>query len=747
VKENSEYASSLNNMAGLYYDLGDYDRAEPMFQEALDIRRRTFGTNNLYYAISLNNLAALYQSRGEYSLAEPLYREGAEIRKKILGDKHVSYADSLNNLASLNSAMGNYADAESLYLNALNVHKQILGPMHPKCATDLNNIAVMYRTKGEFGKAQPYYRRSLEIIDCVLRQTFNVLSERQQLAMVKSLRDTLDGCISTSLQMNVQEDWLYEYVLSWKGAVFTRQREARLAAAHPELANLLSDLQITSNRLANLAFSIPNPDQKDTFHQQISQLSEKKERLEAELSKACAEFRSYTQQGASIDQLKASLPPECVLIDLLEYFHSTPRNLHEKELPRTKHLVAFVVRRNQSIVKKDLGSVDPIRQAIERWRKSFGQTEDACDASAELRRILWNPLTKYLGTAKIILISPDGIVTRFPFAALPGDKPESYLIEDYSFDIVPVPQSLPTLLADTTISNTDKERQPTSLLLVGDVDYDAQEEQSDAENNSPSNTSLLDMSFPRLSNVQGEIQTVRESFSTAYPQASIHLLSKKKVTKEIFFRDVPECGFLHIATHGFLIFPGNALKSSDHKNVNNKTALSYTILSAGQELASFYPGLLSGLALSGANRAAISGDRSGIITAEEVTAMNMNKTDMVVLSACETGLGETISGEGALGLQRSFQIAGARTVVASLWPVNDKATRTLVECFYKNLWEKKMGKLEALRQTQLWMINNPGSHNGEPRGISIVPKDISPSASKKSTPYYWAPFVLSGDWR
>ena len=157
-------------------------------------------------------------------------------------------------------------------------------------------------------------------------------------------------------------------------------------------------------------------------------------------------------------------------------------------------------------------------------------------------------------------------------------------------------------------------------------------------------------------------------------------------------------------------------------------------------ISGYHPGLLSGLALAGAN--APQEDDDGILTAEEVATLNLSRADLVVLSACETGLGKTAGGEGLLGLQRAFHGAGARTVVASLWKVDDVATRDLMERFYENLWSKDMGKLEALCEAQLWMLRERGS-----RGLKPLEGDGAAANHQRLPPYYWAAFILSGDWR
>ena len=152
--------------------------------------------------------------------------------------------------------------------------------------------------------------------------------------------------------------------------------------------------------------------------------------------------------------------------------------------------------------------------------------------------------------------------------------------------------------------------------------------------------------------------------------------------------------------------------------------------------------MLSGLALAGANAPRQPGLDDGILTAEEVAALDLEGVDLAVLSACETGLGPVAGGEGVLGLQRAFQVSGTNTVVASLWKVSDEATRLLMERFYQNLWDKKLAKLEALRQAQLMMLRE-----GPERGLTIVTKNGQAEKPRRVPPYYWAAFVLSGDWR
>jgi CHAT domain-containing protein len=182
------------------------------------------------------------------------------------------------------------------------------------------------------------------------------------------------------------------------------------------------------------------------------------------------------------------------------------------------------------------------------------------------------------------------------------------------------------------------------------------------------------------------------------------------------------------------------------------TATSEGIGLPQDDISGFHPGLLSGIALAGANQKnALDGESDGILSAEEVATLSLDGVQLVTLSACETGLGKVAGGEGLLGLQRAFQVAGADTVLATLWKIPDQTTRRLMERYYQNLWLRGMGKFDALREAQLWILREGAAHETAESEVAQRAKDqIKParnSATQRVSPYYWAGFVLSGDWR
>jgi CHAT domain-containing protein len=197
--------------------------------------------------------------------------------------------------------------------------------------------------------------------------------------------------------------------------------------------------------------------------------------------------------------------------------------------------------------------------------------------------------------------------------------------------------------------------------------------------------------------------------------------------------------YAHLATHGF--FAQESVKSALS---SEKKPVAFF----GREgVAGWHPLLLSGIVLTGANREPREGEEDGVLTALEVSEMELPKLELVALSACETGLGKSAGGEGLLGLQRAFQVAGARTVVASLWSVDDRATQALMAEFYGHVWDEKssLGKAEALRRAQVALLKGTIAR-GQLRGLGKSPEKL-PKGEVRLPPLYWAAFVLSGDWR
>jgi len=840
-EQHPDYALCLNSLGNLYWNMGDRQQAEPLYKQALAIRKKVLGEKHPEYAASLDNLASMYEKTGDYAQAEPLFKQAVAIDKEALGEKNPAYATELNNLAALYMIVGNYAGAEPLYQQAMAIFKEVQGEYNPDYATSVNNLALLYDRMGNWAQAERLSHEGLQISLRNLELAAAVQSERQQLRMADSTRAFFNMYLAEAQASGAPADRAYAEVLGWKGSVSSRQlvmRQLRTGQQDPKVAELYDQLAETARQLDSLSRAVPKPDQAKQHAEQLLQLSDTVESLQQKLATASSNLESMQQRCTPADLQKA-LPADTVLVDFLEhwdYKRPSPKGKPPEFEPK---LAAFVVCANQPLQWIDLGPTEPINAAVDHWRQSYSAAD-----GAELRHLVWQPLDAKIGDAKTVLISPDGSLDRFPFAALPGKNEGTYLIEDVALATVPIPRLLPKMLAEAAKAPSAK----PSLLTVGDVDFKAPlqstaptEQLAAAPVNANSanllaslNRGAVGWQFGPLEGTRVEISAINDSFGHRFPDSQRKSLAKDGASKQAVCEAMPHYNYLHLATHGFFappmvagagvnleavekklvitkIFPGGAadhdgrLKAGDEvlavasgdgdwMSTEGKTVadtvgvtrgpvgtkvrirvkpaaggeaieyvltrqpfmvatptngMAYPGLDAQAQFAGAHPDLLVGLALAGANQRAEPGQEDGILTALEVESLDLRKVNLVVLSACETGLGQTATGEGVLGLQRAFQMAGARTTATSLWSVDDNATQTLMVEFYKRLWDKDypLGKLEALRQAQLAMLHSYDPHSGKIANRGLELDEAPTSTTERLSPRYWAAFELSGDWR
>ena len=328
-----------------------------------------------------------------------------------------------------------------------------------------------------------------------------------------------------------------------------------------------------------------------------------------------------------------------------------------------------------------------------------------------------------------MLVSPDGALGLVPLEALPGKAAGSYLIEEYSIALVPVARMFGADEAVAAVGPKPAlaQAEAPSLLMVGDVDYGgdpgAGPDHGASRSAAVGTRAGLLPDFPKLPATGDEIEAIGRYFKHRFGGTHLDMLSGDLATEAAVREAAPEHRFLHLATHSYFAPPKlrsalgpTALGPSD------PAARPGTDFFGAGGVAGFHPGLLSGLALAGANvRPTPFGKDDGILTALEVAALDLSRC----VSACETGLGVVAGGEGLLGLQRAFQVAGARAVVASLWTVSDEATRALMSRFYENLWGHGLPAHAALREAQLFMLREGLRRGGG--GIWRDVKDASKS--------------------
>jgi CHAT domain-containing protein len=434
----------------------------------------------------------------------------------------------------------------------------------------------------------------------------------------------------------------------------------------------------------------------------------KEGRLEAFLNEHMARMRSEGEaqrrldrekQRAMLRDIQSHLPANAVLLEMVRYRPLDPRgDLVEERRWGAARYGSYLIRRVGPPVYIDHGEAQPIEKLIIEFRKLLARPRgsEVQELGRRLDVLLMQPIREQIGTLTQVFVAPEGMLNLLPFSAL-VDEQNRYLIETYTFNYLASGR-------DLLRENRDKPR--TAPLIVADPAFDAAGEVAASER-APSALTLRERSrdfagvkFDPLPGTAAEAQLLKQIIPDA------RALTGQQAT-ETALKQVKGPRILHIATHGFFLKDLDA-DATEAGATRRRPQL-------GEN-----PMLRSGLAFAGAN-VLRSGDDDGVLTAFEAAALDLNGTKLVILSACETGVGEVKNGEGVFGLRRAFAVAGAETVVMSLWPVADQATKDLMTSYHQRL-VKGEGRAEALRQAQLELQRDP----------------------KRGHPFYWASFISSG---
>ena len=748
VWKNSDLPKFINNLALLYQMQGNNAQAVSLLRQAIGLIHKDDASGvSDQHAAALGNLAAIYQIEGDAKQAELLFECVIDVLK-AKGINDARYAMALSNLGVLRFQAGDYARVGELWREALKIRRDRLGERHPRTLLAMSNLALLAHYQGQTAQAIKQYDQVLDATAGNLQLAAAIQSERQQLILRGSFRGYLDQYLSLTDHADVPAEQVYLHALAWKGMVSARQRRMRGlrelvdAKTGDALGKLYAQLSGTNRQLA--ALSIEGAEATSAVEAvkqraQLSTLALRKDELERELARQSSQFDGWLKsQRLTVDELKSHLSANTAFVDFLEYTHITPAAMPGGVPTRESRVVAFVTRSKGGTVRRELASAAAIDKLVSDCREFWihGKRDEGRDPPADLRKLVWEPLADAITGADTVLVSPDGVMGQVPLTALPGKQADTYLIEDFTIAVVPVPQ----LLCEAPSSGAIKTAGAAAgMVLLGNVDFESDPGGGagprDRSVSAPRGDKLR---FSALPGTAVELESLKKLYQTYFKQAPLHDLQRGDATESAFRKQSPGAQFLHLATHGFFApdqFKPDSASGAGPLSVESDQA---------QPVGGWNPGLLSGIVLAGANQTVASTQDDGILTAAEVADLNLSAARLVVLSACETGLGQIAGGEGALGLQRAFQIAGARTVVSSLWKVDDSATQLLMTEFYDNLWHKRLPTLAAFREAQLALLRGTVDTSSV-RGLVSLDKPADGAKSGRLSPRLWAAFVISGN--
>jgi CHAT domain-containing protein/tetratricopeptide (TPR) repeat protein len=734
--DHPDIASTLNNLANLNTLQGRYAEAEPLFKRALAIRESSLESDHLDIAYSLEGLASLYYEKGKTNNVEPLLERALKIREKTQGPDHELIATDLNSLASLYRDQEKYSEAESLYKRALEIREKALGFDHPKTSESLRNLARNYCSLDNFKEALNTYHRQLESNQNFIDYIFSSTSEEQKLRYLEKYPMIDHSFLSFAMKYHSEKArrYAFEMILGGKAAVIdavSAEKEIAFCTFDEEIIATFKRHTEVSGEIAIISLAGPEKIGSDLYSERLRALYETRDSLEIDLSLRCAEFKNKLESRIfRVPDIVNLLPDRSVLWEFVKYDPYEFQMIgNEKERTGSPRYIAFTLNHTGTITLTDLGYAVEIDSLVSLARKliydarsvAYSQImveseKELSEVTGELYRKIFSPIASNLDEGSNIFISPDGLLNLLPFEILLSPNNE-YVIEKYRISYLSSGRDL--------LRFQKKQKKSDWALVMADPEFDYSGEisiihEDETLQGAEISVSLFDIKtrsvneclrdpFPPLPITRKETRSVTRTLKkkarltiSAYYGTD----ANERVLKEI--STAPRV--LHLSTHGYFC---EDLDISQNQILEN-------------------PLLRSGLALAGANQLMEdSGENlhleDGILTAFEVSGLNLMGTEHATLSACETGLGEVKNGEGVFGLRRAFQSAGAESILMSLWKVPDEETYQLMDRFYKNWLDDGMTKREALRQSSLRILNSLRKKNGT------------------AHPLFWGGFVLVGN--
>ncbi|MCB9298417.1 MAG: CHAT domain-containing protein [Lewinellaceae bacterium] len=749
-KEHPDYAGGLINLGGVYDDISNYNKAESVYLDALTILEKAVGKEHPDYALNLHNLGTLYYNMGEYGKAESMHLESLTIYEKVLGKEHPRYALSLANLGRLYQKMGNYDKIEPLYLKALDIREKALGKEHSSYAISLRDMGKLYQYIGQHDKAEMYWQEANEIDKSLLTKAISHLSDKELSSYIKLFTINLNH-ISSYAQIRPRLVRVsLDNILFYKGFLLNATQQANKLVLGDSIRAEKHNLLKSYHRRLAAEYAKPIAER-----QNVEELEEKANTLEKELVRTVAGYGDAIRQ-VEWQEVRDALQPGEAAVEFVHYNYYTPdptdsvmyAALVLRPGDEAPHFIPlFEEKELQALLQENPIDKKAFLNELYNHKKKKA-------TSSSLHQLIWQPLEELLAGAETVYASPSGLLHRINLRAVMvnrkkvwGDRHELVLMgstrqlairRNSQFAVFTRPRhedgrsSPDQVVGQPSAVHRPPSAGSLSATLYGGIHYEMDSTAiARANQGEPPIASIggeLPF-FPLERSERGRLWeelpgTVKEAEEIAAiikkQKGEAEALKGYNATEESFKRlgqDGPSPRILHIATHGYFYSDpsSNEAANSPAFGGGRGEAVPFKI--------SEHPMIRSGLAMAGGNQAwrgkpVPEGLEDGILTAYEVSQVDLRNTELVVLSACETGLGDIEGNEGVYGLQRAFKIAGADKLIMSLWNVPDAQTQEMMVLFYRYWLEEGMELSEAFRAAQGEMRKRYGEH------------------------YYWAAFVL-----
>jgi len=697
------------NYANLLQEMGEEDAALAHYRQALEMVGTDAATARMR-AIITTNIGNTEFRLQHYEAAIADFQQALALREAADGKDSPGLGFALEGLGSASLALHRYADAENYFARALQVKGRGVAPGHPTLAVFNFGLALAHWGQHHSDEAFRYARLTAENQHALLSTFASEFSERQSVAY----RDLLVPATALVVTLAAERGDAESVATAWRLAMVERGLVAR-AQAHqlaavrsakdPEIAKVWDAWRHANSALGEAWLAT------NTTVERMAQLRNETESTERALwLRIGRDPNEGAAHGADIADLAKNLPDGGRLLAFSEGVAAdTAGALAAGEKPTPDFWYAFVLGKNGKPELQRVGRIDALSAQVRAW---YARLRDPDADTAALRRdglalrhVLFDPFV-VRGTNALFIV-PEGELFRVSFAALPGEK-RGYLVEsgvrvhtlDHEGDLVlPAPRTA-----------------NASALLAGAPNFPQMEKDASVASRALC-VRAARSGFAAIPNAARELD---ELHALLAPQdANVRVVAGADATKSNVLAALPQASIIHLATHGFSL-DGSCADAGAARGVTLDAQQSGAAVSSAATL--------SGLAFSGAEIAA-GHEPVGVLSAGEIGALDLSHADWVALSACDSGLGPIGRNEGVFGMRRALRLAGARTVVMSLWQVDDAATADLMQTLYRE-------RFVAHRDV-------PAAMTAAMRSVL----DARRAAGQSDHPYYWAAFIGEGGWR
>ncbi|MDX2189916.1 MAG: CHAT domain-containing tetratricopeptide repeat protein [Bacteroidota bacterium] len=759
-EKHPDYAESLNNLAGLYEVIGRYDQAEILYKQAMELTKSQFGERSLKYAYAVNNLAGVYEELKKYTQAEQLYTLSLSLVKEFLGENHPDFATTLNNMALLKQAMGkkedalalfkrnlettraslgdkhpnfltsmsNYAallenmnknsEAETYFINVLNARKETLGEKHPSYTNTLYELAKLYSCMKNYSQADIYWDKALGNYLYEIDTYFPGMSEKEKGKFYNTVSPRFEQfnsyCLIRYKDNPAILSKMYDYEIATKALLLNSTNKVRQRILNSGDNALIEKFKTWNSQKELLARAYTMSKEELTeLKINLDELNNTTNDLEKELSASSEVFSNANESKVTWLDIQKKLKPEEAAVEVIRFtkFKFDSAGIYISD---SVHYAALIIntgtKSNPEIATLKNG-VDLEKAVIKYYRNSIKfKNEDEISYSQYWTRIK----TKIPSNIKTIYFSPDGVYNQLNMNTLRNVQTKTFLMDEIDLKVVTNTKDI------VALGRPDNSTKQITLIGSPDFSYTTRNAGTLYPGIPAEHASFIERTGSQMLNPLPGTKVEIEKISGMLGSSGwkTETLTEQNALEENV-KKVNNPKVLHIATHGF--FEQDAqVKKKKKADDNENSEIENPLMRSGLYLAGSSLTLLkrkneqTNIDISQKNK------EDGVLTAYEAMNLNLDKTDLVVLSACETGLGDVRNGEGVYGLQRAFNVAGTKSLIFSLWTVNDASTQKLMTNFYQE-WIKTGNKRQAFKTAQL----NLRKENPEP--------------------YYWGAFVMIGE--